>query len=187
MGEHSSSDIEVVISRNRLEFLVDGIFAIAMTILVLEIKVPEIADRKSSSELWTALMHHGAMFFSYLVSFAMLGIFWYSHHLYYRFVRQVTKSMLALHLIMLATAAFFPFCAAVLGRYTTNPTTMVLYVGCILVYMACITALWILGEKQNILDPGLDRNTIRRYRRGYMRGSIAILAYLFFFIARACL
>ena len=54
----------------------DGIFAIAMTILVLELKVPELQNPRSSTELWTALNHAWPTLAAYLFSFLMLGVFW---------------------------------------------------------------------------------------------------------------
>ena len=58
-----------IISRNRLEMLCDGIFAIAMTILVLELKVPELVDRHSAAELAQSLERNRATFISYLLGF----------------------------------------------------------------------------------------------------------------------
>ena len=68
------------ISRGRLETLVDGIFAIAMTLLILEIRVPELGDPRSAPELLRAMAHLVPALFSYLLSFAMLSLFWYRHH-----------------------------------------------------------------------------------------------------------
>ena len=101
--------------------LFDGVFAIAMTILVLELKVPEIDDRLSSSQLLHALLKESGTFFSYLLSFAILGVFWWRHNHVYHFFRTITSKMLVLHFVQLAAAAFFPFTAALYGRYPTNP------------------------------------------------------------------
>src|SRR5438094_5500342 len=73
-----------VISKSRLEMLFDGVFAIAMTILVLELKVPELVNIRSVDELRRALVHQAPTFFSYLLSFSVLGMFWYRHNNLYR-------------------------------------------------------------------------------------------------------
>jgi uncharacterized membrane protein len=65
------------ISRARLEALVDGIFAIAMTLLILEIRVPDLEERRSAEGLLRAIVHLGPALFSYVLSFSMLAIFWY--------------------------------------------------------------------------------------------------------------
>lgn len=67
-----------VISRSRLECLFDGIFAIAMTLLVLELKVPDLVDHRSTGELACKLASFAPAFGSYLPSPVMLGVFWFS-------------------------------------------------------------------------------------------------------------
>jgi uncharacterized membrane protein len=170
MEQHPTDTDRAAVSRARLEFLFDGIFAIAMTILVLELRVPELADRHSVAELARALAHHGATFFSYLLSFAMLGILWHSHNRQYRHVQHVTTGMFALHLVQLAMAAFFPFCAALLGRYPTNLGAQVAYVGCVTVYQWGSLLGWLAARRAGALAPHLTEADYRRYRKGNLVG-----------------
>jgi uncharacterized membrane protein len=121
----------MLVSKDRLEFVVDGIFAIAMTLLVLDLKVPELADRHSTSELAHGLLHLASGFVSYLLSFFMLGMFWTTHNVWYRHLERITRGVLALQLFQMAVAAFFPFCAALFGRYPTNALAVVVYLGCV--------------------------------------------------------
>lgn len=116
------------IHRARLETLVDGVFAIAMTILVLEVKVPELADRGSAGELLHALLHHGYVIGAYFFSFAMLGLFWVWHHRLAEQVREIDLPLLVCALSFLALVCFFPFASALLGRYTTNLAALMVYV-----------------------------------------------------------
>ncbi|MDM4765214.1 TMEM175 family protein [Pelomonas sp. SE-A7] len=116
------------IHRSRLETLVDGVFAIAMTILVLEVKVPELSDRHSAEELLHALMHHGYVIGAYFFSFAMLGLFWVWHHRLAEQVREIDLPVLVCALSFLALVCFFPFASALLGRYTINLTALLVYV-----------------------------------------------------------
>ena len=67
-------------SKARIEALSDGVFAIAMTLLVLEIKVPELPRDVAPAELWHATIEHWPIFFSFLVTFMLAGQFWLSHH-----------------------------------------------------------------------------------------------------------
>jgi uncharacterized membrane protein len=185
--EHEPDDTPLnAINKTRLEFLVDGVFAIAMTILVLEIRVPELQDHKSASELLTQLAHHGRTFLSYAVSFVMLGIMWHNHHILYRCIRRITHLMYASHIVLLASAALLPFCAALLGRYPANPATFPVYLGCVLLYQLGLTCTWWLAERQNVLDPGLDETDIRTLRKRYRNRAVRLtilfaiyLAYLY--------
>jgi uncharacterized membrane protein len=153
------------VKKNRLEFLFDGIFAISMTILVLELKVPELADRKSVAELGQLLMHHGATFFSYVLSFIMLGILWYSHNQYFRYLQRITKGIYIFHIVQLAFAAFFPFCAALFGRYPTNHLSFVFYIGCIMMFQWSTLIQWLMAKKQYALIPRMDPSIYNKFKK----------------------
>ena len=155
--EHGASPS--AISKGRLEFLYDGIFAIAMTILVLELKVPELNDRHSIGELAHALAHHGPTFASYLLSFLMLGIFWSRHNHDYRHFHRITYPMLVMTLVQLAAAAFFPFCAAMLGRYPQNRL-----------------ATWVVAKRSGTFGADFPLTDYLRTRNRILRGCLVLLA-----------
>jgi uncharacterized membrane protein len=183
--DHATSASTSVISRARLEFLVDGIFAIAMTILVLELKLPEgLADRRSSAELAHALAHHAATFGSYLVSFGMLGVLWYRHNLLYRHLRLVTRGMLALHVVLLAAAAFFPFCAAMLGRYPANALPIVFYSGCIAAYLWATFGVCLLAARAGAIAPEVDPEGFLRFRGRTLRGCAILTVFFVVYLVR---
>jgi uncharacterized membrane protein len=185
---HATSDQLHPISRARLEMLFDGIFAIAMTILVLELKVPEeLADRRSVAELAHALAHSAATFGSYLLSFAMLGMLWYRHNVFYRHLRHVTRGMLVLHFVQLAMAAFFPFCAAMLGRYPANSLPLVFYAGCIMLYVWAMLATWLLAHRVGAINPQLDAAGYAAIRTRIVRSCIIITVLFAGAVARVVL
>jgi uncharacterized membrane protein len=171
MTEQTSAS---AISKSRLEFLFDGVFAIAMTILVLELRVPELVDRRSIDELARALAHDTPTFGSYLVSFAVLGVCWHRHNHLYHHYRSITPGMLVLHFVQLAAAAFFPFCAALFGRYPANPLGGVFYVGCIMVYLWASLANWVGARRWGAMEPGVTPAEFRRRRARLLRGCLAI-------------
>jgi uncharacterized membrane protein len=71
---------EFLLPKVRLEALVDGVFAVAMTLLVPEVKVPELANRQSAAELFQGLRQPAPTLLAYFFSFGMLGLFWTWHH-----------------------------------------------------------------------------------------------------------
>ncbi|MBK7685385.1 MAG: DUF1211 domain-containing protein [Rhodocyclaceae bacterium] len=115
-------------NRARVETLVDGVFAIAMTILVLEVKVPDLADKRSVDELLSALGHHSYEIAAYFFSFAMLAVFWTWHHRMAETVRVFDKALLLCTIVFLSLICFFPFAAALFGRYPTNGAALFVYV-----------------------------------------------------------
>jgi uncharacterized membrane protein len=173
-----------VISRTRLECLFDGIFAIAMTILVLELKVPDLADRHSVNELLHKLATYGPTFGSYALSFLILGMFWYRHNEQHHHCQSVTRSMLALQLVQLAIAAFFPFCAALLGRYPTNHLSQLMYAGCVSVYLWVTLGNWLEAGKRGALKPEVSLMDFRRIRLRVLRSCAASSAGLVLVVAQ---
>jgi Predicted integral membrane protein len=94
--------------KKRIAALFDGVFAVAMTILVLELKLPRLQDGDSIGELWAALRNHGSTFFSYLLSFFILGSLWIVHSRIFGKLLRISGAALAVHMALLITAAFFP-------------------------------------------------------------------------------
>jgi uncharacterized membrane protein len=173
------------VSKGRLEFLFDGVFAIAMTILVLELKVPDLADRHSAHELGAALLHHGRTFFSYILSFLMLTLFWFNHNRIYANLKRISTICLAIHIWLLAVAAFFPFCAHLYGRYGGNPLGMQIYFITIIAYFSGILALIITAEKQKLFNPDIMAEDIRKLRRRYIRVcAVMIIFFVIFAVLR---
>jgi uncharacterized membrane protein len=173
-----------VISRSRLEFLVDGVFAIALTILVLELKVPELSDGRSVEELGRALAHEAPTFVSYVVGFIMLGVFWYRHNHQYEHFRVITRGMLVLHFVQLAAAAFLPFCAALMGRYPINGLSAVVYLGCVLVYFWASGATWILAQRAGAMKAEVTEAAYLRTRQRWLRGCLVITVMFTLYLIR---
>lgn len=184
-GKRATSAFHGDVSKNRLEFLFDGIFAIAMTLLVLELKLPELQDKKSVPELKTALFHHGRTFFSYIISFVILGGFWIGHNRIYTKLKRISKAALVIHIWLMATAAFFPFCAHLYGRYPSNPLASGIYFGGVILYVLGMLALVAVAEKQKLFDPEIPAEDIKKLRRGFLISALMLsLAYVSLFVLR---
>jgi uncharacterized membrane protein len=168
-----------LVSKGRLEFLFDGIFAIAMTILVLELKVPELADRLSNHELGTALLHHGRAFFSYILSFIVLSIFWITHNWVYAHIRKISISCLCIHVWLLMVAAFLPFCAHMLGKYGRNSLAVQIYCFEVIAYMFGILVLILIAWKQKLFDPEMTVTRIKKMRRLTL---LVLLIWIVYFV-----
>lgn len=124
------------LSSHRLDPLIDGIFAVALTVLVLEVKVPELKDPSSAPELLAAVGASGPLVIAYFVSFALLGLFWVWHHGLKDKIKRVDGALLFCTLTFLALVCFFPFAAAVFGRYMIYGNVV-----CLLVYLPLVGAI----------------------------------------------
>jgi uncharacterized membrane protein len=101
------------VDKTRLEAFSDGVMAIAITLLIIEIHVPEVED----GGLARALAEQWPSYAAYLVSFTVIGIIWVNHHRILAYVAQVDRPLLFLNLLLLLFVAAIPFPTALLARY----------------------------------------------------------------------
>lgn len=107
----------VELGKNRIEALSDGIFAIAMTLLVLELKVPELPKTASNVQVWPELMKLWPVFISYAASFASLGVYWVAHHNLYHHIRRANRVLLCLNVLFFMFVSFVPFSTSVVNAF----------------------------------------------------------------------
>ena len=105
----------------------DGLFAIAMTLLIVAVAVPHLDDGGSIHQMADALNDLVPAFTSFFISFAVIGRYWLAHHQFVSLLRSMSQSFVALNLLYLAFIAFLPFPTALLGEYFENPLSIVLY------------------------------------------------------------
>lgn len=101
---------------DRLVFFSDAVFAIAITLLVLEIDIPELQPGMSIQASWEALAELTPSFFAFGLSFLVIGRFWMGHHERFRSLRQYDARLMWPNMLYLMAIAFMPFATAFLGR-----------------------------------------------------------------------
>jgi uncharacterized membrane protein len=112
---------------NRVLTFSDGVFAIAMTLLVVGITVPTIKDGGDVSELADAINDLSPNIVSFFISFAVIGRYWVAHHEFFSRLKEIDGRMMGLNLLYLAFVAFLPFPTALLGSYFENPLSIAIY------------------------------------------------------------
>jgi uncharacterized membrane protein len=105
----------------------DGVFAIAMTLLVVGIGVPELTDGNDAGELLRAFNDLKLEVLSFAISFAVIGRYWVAHHQFFAQVGALDYRLVWINLVYLAFIAFLPFPTAVLGNYFHNPISVATY------------------------------------------------------------
>jgi uncharacterized membrane protein len=105
----------------------DALFAIAMTLLVVGIGVPDLSDTDSVRELADALNDDLGAFVSFFISFAVIGRYWLAHHSFCSRLSAMDGQIIGLNLIYLMFVAFLPFPTALLGNYFENPLSIGVY------------------------------------------------------------
>src|SRR5262249_25855864 len=115
------------LGKNRIEALSDGIFAIAMTILILEFHVPELPHNASNVEVVPALLKLVPKFVTYAVSFIGLGVYWVGHHNMYHAIRRSDRVLLMLNILFFMFVAFLPFSTSVLNAFPMTQVAPLLF------------------------------------------------------------
>lgn len=114
-------------SLGRLLTLSDGVFAIAMTLLALDLKVPDLGSHVSDAQLRHALAHNTASYGSYLLTFYIIATYWGRHRRLVRSVVTTHPTLIRDTLFLLLIVAAMPFPASLLGRYGRTPFALALY------------------------------------------------------------
>jgi TMEM175 potassium channel family protein len=101
----------------RLEAFCDGVFAIALTLLIIDIKIPAPEGIGSTRDLLLALRHLGPSIFAFVLSFAIILITWVNHHALFKGVNKSSASFIYANGFLLLTVVFMPFPTALVGEY----------------------------------------------------------------------
>jgi uncharacterized membrane protein len=122
---------DVKLHKGRIEALCDSIFAVVLTLLVLELKVPDLDPRAPnfSGELQDHLWHLAPVFSAYCVTFVVGGLFWLQHHLTFQYISHTTPRLVAVNLLFFGFVSLLPFTMALSGRYQGLTIPMVAYFG----------------------------------------------------------
>ncbi len=132
----------IVLPKSRLEAFSDGVFAIAITLLVLSLAVQSSQEHRlldALTELWPAYL-------AYLTSFFMIGRVWMAHHLMLTVSTGIDRTVIKINLILLFTVSFLPFPTSLLGQFIRDPgaeRVAAVFYGCWLLLIAVlVAAMW---------------------------------------------
>jgi len=102
---------------SRLEMFCDGVFAIALTLLIIDIKIPATAEINNTADLWHILKHIAPSIFAFVLSFCVIFITWVNHHNHLKLINKSCCSVLYANGLLLLTVVFTPFPPSLLGEY----------------------------------------------------------------------
>jgi uncharacterized membrane protein len=179
------------VSKARLEAFSDGVFAVAITLLVLEIKVPEV----SGSELPHALADQWPSYASYVVSFFVIGVIWMNHHAVFEHVGRIDRRLMAHNLFLLLWIVLIPWATNLLATYMREGgegerTAALVYTGTMTLMGVAFGQLWIYASRdRRLLGVDLSDAEIRRRTRRFALGApvYGLAAVVALFSAPVCL
>lgn len=170
----------------RTEAFSDGVFAIAITLLILDMKVPRLVDLGHRT-LSSALFNQWSAFLAYTISFLTVLIMWINHHKLFRHIRRIDHSFMILNGCLLMMVTFVPFPTALLAEHARGPyarTAAAFYSGTFLVIAIFFQLIWSYASRhKRLLHARHDAGTIIAITRQYRFGPLYyLISFLLAFV-----
>ncbi|MGZ3674901.1 MAG: TMEM175 family protein [Ktedonobacterales bacterium] len=186
---------EVDSARERLIYLSDGVFAIAITLLVLEITLPQLPTEFAAQEqkLPGALFALWPQIATYALSFIIVSVYWTTHQRIFHYITRVDNVLIWLNILFLLSVAFLPVPTNVLGRYGDHGAAVRFYALSLMVTGLIIIALWWYATSSHrLVDKQLDTALIRHHQERSLIAPVILvlcigLSYLNPYLAEASL
>jgi uncharacterized membrane protein len=161
---------------SRVEAFSDGVIAIIVTLLIFEVRLPEVAAGASNGEMWAAFLSVAPKMGSFTVSFVTVAIFWVNHHSFFSGVTHTDWKLLWANNLLLFFLAIVPFTTAVLGDHLFQPVAIAAYALDLgLAGLAFTLMGWYVLFPGRLVDPGISERARRIEVRRSIGGSILYL------------
>lgn len=162
----------------RIVFFSDAVFAIAITLLAIELKVPQLPGEPAytSENLWKAVVAEWPQFLAFFLSFAIIAAFWVSHHRYFRFIVRYDGGLIFFNFLVLFFVALLPYFSGLLGEYGDLSLAVILYSANLFAQGMSSAGLWRHATSHQLVSEALEPSTIRMYQwRAFVTPIVALL------------
>jgi uncharacterized membrane protein len=158
----------------RLVFFSDAVIAIAITLLVLDLRLPELSEAPLAVQLQSLT----PSFLSFFVSFAVIGLFWEAHHRLFGYIERYDRVLLWLNLLFLLFIIFLPFPTSVLGKHW-SATSIVFYAGTLAATGIARALLWSYAVSRRLVASNLEPAVVRAEAwRGWAVPAVFLLSMI---------
>ena len=187
MDNNLHNELRKEFQLERLILFSDAVFAIAITLLVIEIKIPEIHENVSDKALLQSLGHLIPKFIGFIVSFMMIGLYWTVHHRMFGFVTSYSRKLLILNLVFLFFVALMPFSTGFYSEYSGPDmlrhqlmVPMIFYVlnFCGMGFMNYFMWVYITNPKNKVAEPPVNALFVKQARATSLVVPLVFLAML---------
>ncbi len=176
--ELSEKQVGTAPSTGRIEAFSDGVFAIAITILILELGIPELPKTMPKEliaqelgrrllELWPGKL------VAYMLSFVVIGTYWVSHHMVFHHIRHSNRMLLWLNILFLLCVAFIPFPTALLGHYFDQRITVIIYAATLGFTSLVSQAIWVYASHgRRLVNHDISPSIVSEISRKNLTGAL---------------
>jgi len=160
------------LTTERITAFSDGVFSIAITLLVLNLRVPIVLSSKLPGEL----LKQSPSLLSYLLSFVIVGIYWIAHHNMFHYIKRSDRPFLWINILLLMCVAFIPFPAGLLGQYPTQSISVIIYASSLILTNLMLSLLWWYATSNHrLVDQDTDPHFVRTVNRRNMTAPVVYL------------
>jgi uncharacterized membrane protein len=160
----------------RIVFFSDAVMAIAITLLVIDLKVPEIPAALAAAQLPAQLEELVPRLGSFFISFIVIGVYWNAHHRYFNYIRRYDNLLILLNMFFLLFIVLMPFVASLFGLYSALPIGVIVYSSAVSLIGLSLAAIWFYATYQHrLVDEHLDMDVIRFRRWVALFGPLTFL------------
>ena len=165
---------------SRVEAFSDGVFAIVLTLLILEIKVPHLEDASTNVNLFRALCQLWPSYFAFILSFLAVLIMWINHHGFFKYLRTINTEFLFANGFLLLMVTFINYPTAILAQYINTPAFNIasaFYCGTMLTISIAYNLLWYSAAyNRKLVKEEVSDSLIIRIRNAYWLGFFIYLS-----------
>lgn len=175
---------EILLTTKRLEALTDGIFAFAMTLLVINLTFPDAVSGAPNASLVDLLLGQVGKFFNYGLSFMLLAVFWIVHHQEFHAIKRVDSKLIWINIFLLMFVALVPFSTDVAGDFPGQIISQAFFAANLLILGLLFFLNWFYAtRKHKLVDPDLSNEIIKRgTRRSIVTCSVSLLVFMTAFV-----
>jgi uncharacterized membrane protein len=160
------------LTTGRISAFSDGVFSIAITLLVLNLRIPTVLP----SDLPGELLKQSPSLLSYLLSFVIIGIYWIAHHNMFHYIKRSNRPFLWINILLLMCVAFIPFPAGLLGQYPTQRISVIIYASSLILTNLMLSLLWWYATSNHrLVDQDIDPHFVRTVNRRNMTAPVVYL------------
>lgn len=159
----------------RIVFFSDAVFAIAITLLALEIRLPESEHLLDDGELFAQLTRIWHSYLGYFMSFMVIGIFWMAHHRKFRLIKRYDNRLMMFNLFFLMAIAFIPFPSSLISKYPGETATIFYALNMVVGELLLALTWWYASQNNRLTDLDLKQRR-RQFVNPIATSSIFILS-----------
>lgn len=169
----SAGEATFHLKTNRIEALGDGVFAIVMTLLILEVHVP---PSHGDVSLISGLAHLWPKFLCYAISFITLGVYWVAHHLHFYTIKKADRTLLWINVLFLMFVGVLPFSTALIGEHYHDTTAVIFFALNMILIGLSLYLHWIYATgNKRLVDDDVDAGLVATVKHVILMGPVVYI------------